>query len=55
MKRDTHKVRLKKLLNLIKNIIIKNDWKDDENIVLFQMYYDLDNENITDRWKKYLL
>jgi len=47
--------RLKLLKELILHVVQKKDWKDDENIMVYYMFYDKDNEVITKRLKHKLI
>ena len=50
VKKDSRKERMKKLRDLIVYLSSKKDWEEEENIKLYYMYYDRDNEVISDRW-----
>lgn len=54
-KRKTQKERLKMLENLILQLKYKTDWKDDETIIVYYMFYDVDNPLITSRWKSNMI
>ena len=51
-KQKTLKERLTMLKILILNLVSKTDWKDDETILIYYMFYNQDNPVITNRWTK---